>query len=473
LCGRARTGQMPRVDRHIESEWARRKVLPMTFTESHPHLAGAVRTDVADCADPAIEVDVDVVVIGAGLSGLTAARDLSVSGASVCVVEARERLGGRTFARRFVGTNELVEFGGTWVIPESHHCVMEEVARYGSSVRPATVIEHPIMILGGRHVGGDLPIAERRRLVAAVRAAASAMSDDELDGPPEAVLERARLSREHRDYLTAFLRFINGCDIDRQSGFDLCSDEVVLDDPEYFSHVIDGTTAVLVEGIAGDVRGEIRLGWAVTSIDDTGDRIVILSEHGRIRARCAVLAVPVNVWSRIAISPPWQGVMRAIAELGHPGCAVKVWMIVRGAPKAYRGFGVTNGALSYVRTERELENGTSLMVAFGWDPTRLAATDPATMTQHLREFLPDADVIATDLVDWNLEVESSGAWYTRPSHQASLVGEFFGERVGRLVIAGSDAAPAELHPGTIEGALAMGRRAAVEALGIMRPEHSA
>jgi monoamine oxidase len=414
---------------------------------------------------------VDVVVIGAGLSGLTAGRDLSAAGYSVCVVEARNRIGGRTVARAVAGTDEVVEFGGTWVIPESHPCVVEEVARYGSTIRPAAAIEHAEMVLAGRNLGCDLSLDERRQLVDQVRTVAQQMSDDELDGSPLDAFERAQLSPVQRDYLTAFLRFINGCDLTRQSGVDLCSNELVLDDPDYYSHVIAGTTTVLVDGIAGDVHGDIRLSWSAAAIDDTGDHVVVRSQHGDlIRARCVVLALPVNVWADIAVTPPLRGPAQAMADLRQPGCSVKVWMIVRGAPPAYRGLGVTNGALVYVRSEREMSDGTTLMVGFGWDPAMLAGTDPATMTRHLREFLPRAEVIATDLIDWNAEPESRGAWFARPTNQGSLVGEFFGDRVGRLVIAGSDAAPAELHPGTIEGALAMGRRAALEAVSVLTSE---
>ena len=72
-------------------------------------------------------------------------------------------------------------------------------------------------------------------------------------------------------------------------------------------------------------------------------------------------------------------------------------MAVRGAPEGYRGLGITDGALVYVRSERSLADGSSLMVGFGWDPARLSQTDPAAMTRHLREFLPDAVVTAPSL----------------------------------------------------------------------------
>jgi NADPH-dependent 2,4-dienoyl-CoA reductase/sulfur reductase-like enzyme len=45
----------------------------------------------------------DVVVIGAGFTGLTAARDLSTAGKSILLIEARDRIGGRTWATKSRG----------------------------------------------------------------------------------------------------------------------------------------------------------------------------------------------------------------------------------------------------------------------------------------------------------------------------------------------------------------------------------
>ena len=61
-----------------------------------------------------IASSVDVVIIGAGLAGLTAALELRTAGRSVCVVEARQRVGGRTLDYS-IGGGHVVERGGQWI----------------------------------------------------------------------------------------------------------------------------------------------------------------------------------------------------------------------------------------------------------------------------------------------------------------------------------------------------------------------
>src|SRR5256886_16316009 len=60
----------------------------------------------------AARADADVVVIGAGFAGLVAARELGRAGLDVLMLEARDRVGGRTRADRRLGHD--LELGGTW-----------------------------------------------------------------------------------------------------------------------------------------------------------------------------------------------------------------------------------------------------------------------------------------------------------------------------------------------------------------------
>ncbi|MBB2890976.1 flavin monoamine oxidase family protein [Flexivirga oryzae] len=59
---------------------------------------------------------VDVVIVGAGFAGLTAAHDLVDQGYSVVVLEGRDRVGGRVFTGEIAGVK--VDLGGTWVAKE-------------------------------------------------------------------------------------------------------------------------------------------------------------------------------------------------------------------------------------------------------------------------------------------------------------------------------------------------------------------
>lgn len=60
----------------------------------------------------------DVIIIGAGVAGLTAARDLSATGVRVTVLEARDRIGGRVWTQRVDGLAGPIELGAEWISNE-------------------------------------------------------------------------------------------------------------------------------------------------------------------------------------------------------------------------------------------------------------------------------------------------------------------------------------------------------------------
>src|SRR5918992_3458642 len=74
--------------------------------------------------------DFDVIVVGGGFAGLTAARELGHAGRRVLVLEARDRLGGRAYTSHLAGSH--IELGGAFVHWFQPH-VFAEMTRYGIS----------------------------------------------------------------------------------------------------------------------------------------------------------------------------------------------------------------------------------------------------------------------------------------------------------------------------------------------------
>ena len=76
-------------------------------------------------------IDADVCVVGAGYAGLTAARRLSQAGKSVVVLEARDRVGGRTWTET-LPDGTPIDRGGGWLAP-GHDAAFDLLGEFGVS----------------------------------------------------------------------------------------------------------------------------------------------------------------------------------------------------------------------------------------------------------------------------------------------------------------------------------------------------
>jgi monoamine oxidase len=106
-------------------EWrpTRRKLIQAGATGA---AAGAVAASPAQAAGATASKrtrprrNADVIVVGAGLAGLTAARQVRAAGKSVIVMEAQNRVGGRTLSED-IGGGEIADLGGTFIGPTQDH----------------------------------------------------------------------------------------------------------------------------------------------------------------------------------------------------------------------------------------------------------------------------------------------------------------------------------------------------------------
>lgn len=83
---------------------------------------------------PATQRAVDVVIIGAGLAGLSAAHDITRAGLSCIVLEARDRVGGKTWSQSINGSNAVVDVGAAWINDTNQSRVYALAKRYGAEL---------------------------------------------------------------------------------------------------------------------------------------------------------------------------------------------------------------------------------------------------------------------------------------------------------------------------------------------------
>ena len=93
--------------------------------------AATVLTGAQASGAAAGDKEYECIVIGGGFAGVTAAREAGRAGMRTLLLEARNRLGGRTFTSEFA--DHKVELGGAWVHWTQPH-VWAEIMRYGLDV---------------------------------------------------------------------------------------------------------------------------------------------------------------------------------------------------------------------------------------------------------------------------------------------------------------------------------------------------
>ncbi|MFD6055377.1 flavin monoamine oxidase family protein [Agromyces sp. NPDC060279] len=244
---------------------------------------------------------VDTIVIGAGVSGLTAARLLARAGRRVLVLEARERVGGRVRTERSDGVS--TDLGASWIHGVTGSAVAEAAEAFGMRTVEFTVggyqpDSRPIAYYGPD--GRRLDDAEARAFADDVRAVDAALLLAVADSAPEASYrdvtesalaaqdwepERAQRVREYLEHRSeeqygAWIEDLAAHGLDDDS---IDGDEVVFPDG------YDVLPARLAEGL------DVRLGHVVTDVEWGEGGVEVRCGATRFAADTAIVTVPVGV----------------------------------------------------------------------------------------------------------------------------------------------------------------------------------
>lgn len=438
-------------------------------------------------------VRTDVIVVGAGAAGLTAARALHSRGVRIRVLEARDRIGGRVWTRHVPGVPLPIELGAEFVHGEAPET--NRLAREGG--------------LGVYDAGGEHRMVERGRVkpprafvgIGRVLERIDPRRPDESFGAFLAREPGGRRLAAEREAARGFVQGFHAADVDRISARSIApaADEPPIAMAMQTGRIVEGYGA-LVDGLARDLRAAIRLRAIVQSIDWTPGRVEVRwrSGHGvgRERASAAIVTLPIGVLraraaarGAVAIRPDPVGVRAAIGRVTM-GSALRVVVTFRDAPWAHV-HDVGGGRLAdlgFIHTP----NGAPFNVWWtahpfrwpllvGWSGGPPALELAGQPSRAVAERAVHALARSLGVPRAKLAGTVTGAWrhdwwhdpFARGAYSYALVGGADAAKAlarpvrGTLFFAG-EATDTEGETGTVEGAIASGLRAAkqvVAALG--------
>lgn len=400
-----------------------------------------------------------VAVLGAGLAGLVAARELIAAGKQVTLLEARDRVGGRTWTVPFANTGISVDLGAEWVIPTVHTAMVEELNRYHLPLVPPD---------GVKDIVNALPQdihADYQSLLASVDTDAARINPnhpdwyrtvEHLDQPFSDYLRVRSECDAAKDLLLADGFALHGADPDRYSTINMLHDVAAFGGTKEAFQAdeqrIGGGAQALSLAIAKTLAGAIQGNWFAERITQTLEGVEIAGPNGTLLAQALIIALPVNVMSSLTMDCHIEHAARRVIQEKHPGAAAKGWASV-SCPEPIHSSGWPNAVEVYSRTGTSMSAIATFAVA---DPSHDAAL--AKSWRSVRSRHPN--------LEWHNEFLSHD-WVNDPLAQGTWLSAAPGQQKGwhqladnppPIIFAGGDVS--RRWYGWMEGAVTSGRDSA-------------
>ncbi len=385
----------------------------------------------------------DVIVIGTGFAGLTAARELKLKGYRVLILEARDRIGGRTFTEDFGG--RPTDLGGTWV----HWCqpyVWAEIGRYGVEVEETPGRTDDLIYLdwdGRRHQAKQSELLsaafpEVQRLLSDARdimprpaeplVDTGWMSEDRLSVAqkfdssnlsPEAKLAASSVFSLMAGSATTNMAWIEIIRLFALTGYDLGN---LFDALARYN--VKGGMRTLYSALAADCGADIQLNCPVSEVQTSSSGVKVMTVAGKTHsAAAAISTLPLNILKDVKFTPDLPPEKLRVSIETHAGRSNKMHVLLEGSYRPITGWAPTGGAspINELKWEGE-HDGRTLFLAFGSKDNDIDMTDKSAVQAAIRQFLPDAIVSEIKAHNWNSDPYSKGAWcFPRPGQISSAL----------------------------------------------------
>ena len=444
-------------------------------------------------------LETDVVVVGAGLAGLAAARALEASGMRAIVLEARDRVGGRVL-NHDLGNGDVVELGGEWIGPGQLR-VNKMVAELGLETFPTYCDGENLLDLHGRvkRYTGEippLPVAALAdlgqsqfrfdRLAKRVPVEAPWAADQAVRWDEETFATWVR-----RNTRTASARFF----------WEVFSEAVFAAEPQDFSLLyalaythagggvnsligvrnaaqqdrIVGGTQLIAHRMADPLGDAVRTSVPVRRIVQRADGVDVEADGLAVHARRVIVSIPPVLAGRITYDPVLPARRDQLTQKMPAGSVIKI-NVIYDEP-FWRAEGLSGqvagdrSPIKFTFDNSPASGSPGVLVCFleGAQARIFGRLDAGERRRavlgSLAGYFGKRAGMPVDYVeqDWSAEEFTRGCY---GAHMAPGVMTQFGpvlrEPIGRIHWAGTETAG--VWSGYMDGALTSGERAAAEAI---------
>lgn len=304
----------------------------------------------------------DVIVVGAGISGLTAARRLALAGKRVIVLEANARVGGRTLNHQF-NSGDVVEVGGQWVGPTQER-ILSLLAELGLETFPQWNQGSNLTSFGGvlKPYRGTIPKFSPHVLLDVFQAqlrldrlAKQIPLDDPAQHSRAHIWDRMTFaewidrtlktkhgrsvfelmcgavfaaSTHDLSFLHVLFYIKSGTDFDTLLGVDNGAQQ---------DRIIGGSQRICLQ-LAEQLGEAVKLTQVVRRVSHSEQSVEVITDFANYRAARVIFAVPPTLLLRINIEPLLPGWRDQLLQRQPAGTAIKCMALYRSAFWREQGF---------------------------------------------------------------------------------------------------------------------------------------